>query len=218
MEDLSNQVKGGKEVTNNGSDEAVNLVSESGAENKKDFDGIAKIAKKIVSTAIESDEISNEEMQKADILQNLKYSDGKRRDEVDEIEAKEKLMGVDVISPFGTGNPKVFKRKLESMSLVEKATLAEKTATRVFADQQTQDEALIKAFHEWRGGNWGSTGTHTYVKAKVLASDSIEDFEEKVKRKTLSELQEMAMKLGFTPSFDRVRLVAALKQEYLKRG
>ena len=104
------------------------------------------------------------------------------------------------------------------MSHVKKATLAEKTATRVFADQQTQDEALIKAFNEWRGGNWGSTGTHTDVKAKVLASDSIEDFEEKVKRKTLSELQEMAMKLGFTPSFDRTRLISALKQEYLKRG
>lgn len=218
MEDLSNQVKKEEGLTNNCSDEAVNSVSESDVEKEKNFDGITKIAKQIISTAIENDEIVNEEMQKADILQNLKYSDGKHRDEIDEIEAKEKLMGVDVISPFGTGSPKVFKRKLESMSLTEKATLAEKTATRVFADQQTQDEALIKAFHQWRGGNWGSTGTHTDVKAKVLASDSIEDFEEKIKRKTLSELQEMAMKLGFTPSFDRTRLVSALRQEYLKRG
>jgi len=174
--------------------------------------------KKHIATAVENDEPSNEQMQKESVLESLKYADGKQRDEIDQIEEKEKLMGVDVISPFGTGNPKVFKRKLKSMSHVKKAALAEKTATRVFADQQTQDEALIKAFHEWRGGNWGSTGTHTDVKAKVLASDSIEDFEEKVKRKTLSELQEMAMKLGFTPSFDRTRLISALRQEYLKRG
>ena len=174
--------------------------------------------KKHIATAVENDEPSKEQMQKDSVLESLKYADGKQRDEIDQIEEKEKLMGVDVISPFGTGNPKVFKRKLKSMSHAQKATLAEKTATRVFADQQTQDEALIKAFHEWRGGNWGSTGTHTDVKAKVLASDSIEDFEEKVKRKTLSELQEMAMKLGFTPSFDRTRLISALKQEYLKRG
>lgn len=177
-----------------------------------------------VATAIIEDEVSYGEGNEVsrpntkDVIEELEYADGKQRDEIDQIEEKEKLMGVDVISPFGTGNPKVFKRKLKSMSHAQKATLAEKTATRVFADQQTQDEALIKAFHEWRGSNWGSTGTHTDVKANVLASDSIEDFEEKVKRKTLSELQEMAMKLGFTPSFDRTRLVSALRQEYLKRG
>jgi hypothetical protein len=174
-----------------------------------------------IATAVENDEPNNEEMQKdvgAKTLDSLNYADGKQRDEIDKIEAKEKLMGVDVISPFGTSNPKVFKRKLESMGHVRKATLAEKTGTRVFADEEMQDKALIKAFHEWRGSNWGSTGSRTDAKAKVLASDSVRDFEQKLKRKTLSELQEMAMKLGFTPSFDRTRLISALRQEYLKRG
>ncbi len=151
-------------------------------------------------------------------ISDLEYADGKERDDVDAIEAKEKLMGADVISPFGTGNPRVFKRKLESMGHVKKARLAERTGTRVFADAEAQDKALITAFNQWRGGNWSSMGSQTEARINVLASDSVEKFEGKLKRKTLSELQEMAMKLGFTPSFDRIRLISALRQEYLKRG
>ena len=166
-----------------------------------------------VATAIENDEINNDEA-----LENLQYADGKERDEIDEIEAQEKLRGADKISPFGTNNTKVFKRKLERMTAVQKANMASRTATRVFADEEQQDQALVKAFHEWRATNWGSTGGRTEEKSKVLASDSLQDFEKKLKGKTLSELQEMAMKLGFTPSFDRTRLVSALRQEYLKRG
>lgn len=171
-----------------------------------------------ITTAVEADEVNNEEMQKDDALKNLQYTDGKERDEIDEIEAQEKLRGADKISPFGTNDTRVFKRKLENMTPVQKANMASKTATRVFADEEQQDQALIKAFHEWRSTNWGSTGGRTAEKSEVLASDSLEDFETKLKRKTLSELQEMAMKLGFTPSFDRIRLISALRQEYLKRG
>ena len=104
------------------------------------------------------------------------------------------------------------------MTEVQKASLATKTATRVFADTEQQDNALIKAFHEWRSTNWGSTGGKTQEKVAILASDSKEDFEKNIKSKSLSELQEMAMKLGFTPSFDRNRIISVLKQEYLKRG
>ena len=171
-----------------------------------------------VATAVEADEVNNEEMQKDDALKNLQYTDGKERDEIDEIEAQEKLRGADKISPFGTNDTRVFKRKLETMTNVQKTNMASKTATRVFADEEQQNQALIKAFHEWRSTNWGSTGGRTAEKSEVLASDSLQDFEAKLKRKTLSELQEMAMKLGFTPSFDRVRLISALRQEYLKRG
>ena len=154
-----------------------------------------------------------------EILNQIKQdADRKERDEVDRIEAQEKLMGADKISPFGTNDTRVFKRKLEKMSAVQKANTASRTATRVFADTEQQDEALIKAFHEWRSTNWGSTGGRTEEKSRVLAFDSLKDFETKLKRKTLSELQEMAMKLGFTPSFDRIRLISALRQEYLKRG
>lgn len=171
-----------------------------------------------VATAVEADEVNNEEMQKDDALKNLQYTDGKERDEIDEIEAQEKLRGADKISPFGTNDTRVFKRKLETMTNVQKTNMASKTATRVFADEEQQNQALIKAFHEWRSTNWGSTGGRTAEKSEVLASDSLQDFEAKLKRKTLSELQEMAMKLGFTPSFDRIRLISVLRQEYLKRG
>lgn len=163
----------------------------------------------------------NEEVQKADRaepLKDLSYADGKERDEIDEKEAEEKMMGADKISPFGTNDTRVFKRKLERMDHTQKANMAHRVAARVFADQDLQEECLIKAFHEWRSTNWGSTGGRTAEKVQVLASDSISDFEKKLKGKTLSELQEMAMKLGFTPSFDRVRIISALRQEYLKRG
>jgi hypothetical protein len=179
---------------------------------------IYDLKEEYIATAIENDEPNNEEIQKGDKLENLQYADGKERDEIDEIEAKEKMRGADLISPFGTNDTKVFKRKLSNMTPSEKTKLAEKTATRIYADAELQDQSLTKAFHEWRGTNWGSTGGRTEEKVKALASDSLEDFEKKLKSKTLSELQEMAMKLGFTPSFDRIRLISALKQAYLKRG
>ncbi len=174
-----------------------------------------------IAAAIENDEVNNEEIENSDEvdpMDKLSYADGKERDEIDKKEAEEKLMGADKISPFGTNDTRVFKRKLENMDHSQKAHLANRVAARVFADQELQDQSLVKAFHEWRSSNWGSTGGRTAEKAEVLASDSISDFEKNLKGKTLSELQEMAMKLGFTPSYDRIRLMSALRQEYLKRG
>ena len=99
--------------------------------------------------------LGKEELDSNEALENLQYADGKERDDIDRIEGQEKLLGVDKISPFGTNNPKVFKRKLQSLSAVEKAKLAERTATRIFADTELQEQALVKAFHEWRSSNWG---------------------------------------------------------------
>ena len=180
---------------------------------EKPHKNIHELKEEYAAEAIEADEVKNQPE-----LDDLQYADGKERDEVDEIEAQEKLNGADKISPFGTNDTRVFKRKLASMSAVQKASLATRTATRIFADQQLQNESLIKAFHEWRSSNWGSTGGKTEEKAQILASDSKEVFEKNIKSKTLSELQEMMMKLGFTPSFDRNRIISVLKQEYLKRG
>lgn len=171
-----------------------------------------------ISVGIEADEPNNEEMQKGDKLENLQYADGKERDEIDKIEAQEKLSGADLVSPFGTNNTEVFKRKLKNMSSNQKVALANRTATRIFADEELQDKSLMKAFHEWRGTNWGSTGGHTEQKVEVLTAESKEDFGKKIRSKSLSELQEMMMKLGFTPSFDRNRIISVLEQEYLKRG
>ena len=190
----------------------------------EDKEKTRKYMKKVqehLATAVENDEINNEEANKSnetDPMDKLSYADGKERDEIDKKEAEEKLMGADKISPFGTNDTRVFKRKLENMDPSQKTNLAHRVAARVFADQELQDESLVKAFHQWRSSNWGSTGGRTAEKAEVLASDSISDFEKKLNGKSLSELQEMAMKLGFTPSYDRIRLTSALKQEYLKRG
>ena len=152
------------------------------------------------------------------MLENLHYTDGKQRDDIDQIEAQEKLMGIDKISPFGTNDRKVLKRKLEKSSVAKLTAMAEKTATRMYADKEDQINALIKSFDEWRSSNWNNSGSKTEEITKALAYDTLNDFESEMKTKTLSELQEVAMKLGFTPSFDRVRLLSALKQEYLKRG
>ena len=190
----------------------------------EDKEKTRKYMKKVqehLATAVENDEINNEEANKSnetDPMDKLSYADGKERDEIDKKEAEEKLMGADKISPFGTNDTRVFKRKLENLDPSQKPNLAHRVAARVFADQELQDESLVKAFHQWRSSNWGSTGGRTTEKAEVLASDSISDFEKKLNGKSLSELQEMAMKLGFTPSYDRIRLTSALKQEYLKRG
>jgi len=213
MEDLSKQI-------NEEGQKHTELLDAIPAPKEKVQEFMEKVEKhlKNESIDIENDEVNNEEMQKADALEKLEYADGKERDEIDEIEAQEKLRGADLISPFGTNDTRVFKRKIKKMTAVQKANLAAKTATRIYADEELQDESLIKAFHEWRATNWGSTGGRTEEKSKVLASDSLQDFEKKLKSKTLSELQEMAMKLGFTPSFDRIRLISALRQEYLKRG
>lgn len=190
----------------------------------EDKEKTRKYMKKVqehLATAVENDEINNEEANKsneADPMNKLSYADGKERDEIDKKEAEEKLMGADKISPFGTNDTRVFKRKLEQMNPSQKTHLAHRVAARAFADQELQDNSLIKAFHEWRSSNWGSTGGRTAEKAEILASDSAADFEKNLKGKTLSELQEIAMKLGFTPSYDRIRLISALKQEYLKRS
>ena len=57
-----------------------------------------------VATAIQNDEVNNEEMQKADALENLEYADGKERDLVDLAEEEEKIYGVDRVSPFKTAD------------------------------------------------------------------------------------------------------------------
>ena len=77
-----------------------------------------------ISTAIENDEVNNEEMQKADKLENLEYADGKERDEVDFAEEQEKIYGVDTVSPFKTADVRVFRRNLETMSRDKMTALA----------------------------------------------------------------------------------------------
>ena len=84
----------------------------------EDKEKTRKYMKKVqehLATAVENDEINNEEANKSnetDPMDKLSYADGKERDEIDKKEAEEKLMGADKISPFGTNDTRVFKRKL----------------------------------------------------------------------------------------------------------
>ncbi len=157
-------------------------------------------------------------------LDDLQYTDGKQRDEVDLVEEQEKIYGVDVVSPFKTGDVRVFRKKLEVMSRDQMTTLAERVAARVYTAKSDQHEELLRAFHSWASTN-SFTQTDITKKAEKGASskafegsESVNSLEEKLKSKTLSELQESAARLGFNPSFDRERLIKVITQEYQRQS
>ena len=118
-----------------------------------------------VATAIENDEVNNEEMQKADALENLEYADGKERDAVDLAEEEEKIYGVDRVSPFKTADIRVFRRKLEAMSRDQMTLLAQRVAARSYSAMEDQKTELLRAFHGWVSAN-GFIQTNATKKAE----------------------------------------------------
>jgi len=173
-----------------------------------------------LSIAVENDEINNEEMQKADELENLEYADGKERDEVDFAEEQEKIYGVDTVSPFKTADVRVFKRKLETMSRDKMVVLADRVAARIYSSEADQKEELLKAFHSWSSTN-GFVQTSSAQKPEKGAlaeafegAKSASSLHEKLKTKTLSDLQSTAARLGFNPSFDRDRIINLIVTEF----
>ncbi len=177
-----------------------------------------------LATAVENDEVNNEEMAKGDALEDLEYADGKERDEVDLIEEQEKIFGTDRISPFKTADVRVFRRRLETMSRDQMNAIAQRVAARQYATEEDQKTELMKAFHSWVSTN-GFIKTDSTKKSEKGAlstafeqSESKDDLEETLKSKTLSELQETASRLGFNPSFDRNRLINIIIQEYQRQS
>ena len=177
-----------------------------------------------IATAVENDEVNNEEVAKGDALQNLEYADGKQRDEVDLIEEEEKLYGIDTVSPFKTADIRVFRRRLETMSRDQMNVMAERTAARQYSSEEDQKNELLQSFSSWLQKN-GSFQTSASKKAEKGAlgaafegSKSIEDLEEKLKSKTLSDLQATAARLGFNPSFERDRIIDLIKKEYQRQS
>jgi hypothetical protein len=177
-----------------------------------------------IATAIENDEVNNEEMQKGDALENLQYADGKERDEVDFIEEQEKIYGVDTVSPFKTADVRVFRKKLETMSRDKMATLADRVAARAYSSEEDQKQELLKAFHSWKSTN-GFVQTDASKKAEKGAlaeafegANSTASLIQKLKEKTLSDLQSTAARLGFNPSFDRERIIKVITQEYQRQS
>lgn len=177
-----------------------------------------------ITTAVENDEINNEEMQKGDVLQNLEYADGKVRDEVDFIEEQERIYGTDVVSPYKTADVRVFKRRLESMSRDQMAVMAERVAARQYSSEEDQKAELMESFYSWlsRNGSFRTSASKQAEKGALSGafegSESIEELEKKLKSKTLSDLQSTAARLGFNPSFERDRIIDIIKKEYQKQS
>ena len=157
-------------------------------------------------------------------LGDLEYADGKERDEVDLIEEEEKIYGVDILSPFKTADRKVLNRRLESMTANQKRSLCERVGGRVVSTEDQLDAELNRTFNDWLSLN-GSFQTTASKKAEKGArseafegSESVKGLEEKLKSKTLSDLQATAARLGFNPGFDKDRLVTLIKQEYQRQN
>lgn len=173
-----------------------------------------------LSVAVENDEVNNEEMQKADELENLEYADGKERDEVDLAEEQEKIYGVDTVSPFKTADVRVFKRKLETMSRDRMAVLADRVAARIYSSEADQKEELLKAFRSWSSTNGFLQTSSAKKPEKGALSEAFEgaksasSLTQKLKTKTLSDLQSTAARLGFNPSFDRDRIINLIVSEF----
>jgi len=177
-----------------------------------------------IATAIENDEVNNEEMQEADELENLEYADGKERDEVDFAEEQEKIYGVDTVSPFKTADVRVFRRKLETMSRDAMTALASRVAARTYSSEEDQKQELLKAFHSWSSTS-GHVQTDSVKKLEKGAlseafegANSASVLRQKLKEKTLSDLQSTAARLGFNPSYDRDRTIRAIVDEYRRQS
>ena len=186
-----------------------------------------------MATAIENDEVAipleangkeEEEEEKTPDLGDLEYADGKVRDELDLIEEEERIYGTDILSPFKTADIRVLKRRLETMSMEQMQNIADKVAARHYSTSEDQKQEIIDAFRNWSSTN-GSFQTDATIKAeKGARSDAFEDaesvnkLEEKLKSKTLSDLQATAARLGFNPGFDREKLITVIKQEYRRQS
>ena len=157
-------------------------------------------------------------------LGDLEYADGKERDELDLIEEQEKIFGTKMLSPFQTADIRLFRRNLETMSRDQMTLMAEKVAARIYTSPEQQKDELLQAFSSWlaRNGTFQTDASKKAEKgARSLAfenSASVKDLEEKLKSKTLSDLQATAARLGFNPSFDRNRLITIIKQEYQRQS
>tara|TARA_R110000868_G_scaffold342810_1_gene603705 strand:+ start:381 stop:953 length:573 start_codon:yes stop_codon:yes gene_type:complete len=168
--------------------------------------------------------IKEEETGAKQKLSDLEYSDGKERDEVDFIEEQEIIYGTDKISPFKTADIRVFRRRIELMSRDQMSAMAEKVAARIYSSEYDQKSELMRAFYSWASTN-GHSQTNNSKKSENGAlsgafeqSKSVNKLQDKLKSKTLSELQSTAARLGFNPSFDRERLIKAITQEYQRQS
>ena len=103
-------------------------------------------------------------------------------------------------------------------------TIANRVAARIYSSEEDQKGELLKAFNSWVSAN-GFIQTDVTQKSEKGAlseafenADSLSSLTEKLKEKTLSDLQSTAARLGFNPSFERGRLIKVITQEYQRQS
>jgi hypothetical protein len=173
----------------------------------------------------ETEEVVEESTAEEEVdLGDLDYADGKERSETDIIQEKEKLYGVDLVSPFKTADIGVFREKLEIMPRDEMGALAERVAARVYSTRDEQVAELMRAFKDWTSQNGFIQTDASKVAEKGVRSDafgdakSVNELEERLKQQSLSDLQSVAARLGFNPGFDRDRIITLITNEFLTQS
>jgi len=190
---------------------------------KKKSKTLHELKEELIEEDLENLEESNGKVEESpdEVLENLEYTDGKERDPIDLIEEEESKYGVDVISPFKTGNKDVFKRKLASMDSVKMQALAVRVAARQYANPEEQRDELMRAFIDWCSTDGSSmlssvnqaVKTHEDVWADIGASGPAQ-LKQVLNQSPMSDLQAIAARLGFTPGYDRDKLIMHIKNTW----
>ena len=85
-------------------------------------------------------------------LDNLDLADGKEAERVQEAKDLEKLLGIDVVNPFGTTLPEVFEENMKESTLLDLQRLAEKAGVFAVANKTSLKERLRNAFKDFQRG------------------------------------------------------------------
>lgn len=170
------------------------------------------------------------------------YTDGKTRDNLEEVKKIEETFGIDQISPFGTSHKGVFEEKLETMKLGKMNALAEKVGCPTAANVDEQKKFLREAFRAFQTRNpvdYGqlspqkkTTKNKRETKAQKQAKQVVDSartksvFEKEFPNEdvqslkkilhgyTLSDLQNLSAKCGLNPIFDKHRAINNLVSEF----
>jgi hypothetical protein len=170
----------------------------------------------------------------------MHYTDGKSRTNLDKVKEIEKVYGINMLSPFGTNHPEVFEEKIANMNIEQLNGIARKVGAPSYADEEQQKEILRQQFKHWSIENPPSYDIHKSKQAKLdmrknaskraakaldyartksvfeldFPEDSLNSFLERLKTYDLADLQNLAAKCGFNPTFDRGKIIFALKKEF----
>ena len=168
------------------------------------------------------------------------YADGKVRKNLESIKEIEKAYGIDELSPFGTNHQPIFEEKIKDMDLNALNALAGKVGCVQAADIAEQTRILKEAFHAYQVKNPPNYGLPKSKEVKMdmrtnegkrvmkeldaartksVFEKEFPDATEQAFRKrlntfTLSDLQNLAAKAGYNPTFNQQRLVETLVEAF----